>query len=332
MVGFNEIRNLLDKIMADGTPAHGAFWNGVTLEEFITRPVWGKIPIEIGHPESSNLILSLRGLPPFGTPFLPRMPKGQPPASEEDILQIEEWILAGCPEFSTESSNLVELNEIGDSISDQAHVEYWRAVDDFFLPGLASQETSVHVARMHGAALQYWGGAYISGQPETVWLDYIGRGDVRESFEYIRTHQNRLIQEFYEGKQIFMFDSIWKFGANLLPIDPLSRARPRHTMNGVLDWFYWVPQLDFTTRVSNLTELDYIHMRAWQVGIVADGLLRNDSQRPDSPENPSAPISDFDSADPNLKTIVFSSFENFTESELRQKMLSRAQDYFALIS
>jgi hypothetical protein len=332
MQGFNEIRKILDKIMGDGSPVHGAFWNNVTLEEFITKPIWGKTPVEVGNPNASNLILSLRGLPPFGTPFLPRMPKGRPPAREEDIVQIEQWIIAGCPEFSTESSSEFTFNEIAGSISDQTHVEYWRAVDDFFLPGLADRETSIHVGRMHAAALEHWGAAYISGQPESIWSDYVARNDVNASFEYIREHQNRLIQEYYDGQQVLMFDSIWKFGANLLPEDPLSRARPKHTMNGVSDWFYWVPQLDLTSRKTDLSEIDYVLMRAWQVGIVADGLVRLDAERPGTAKDPRMPISDFDSNDPHLKNKVFSRFESIGENELRQKMLMRARDYFSLLA
>lgn len=39
----------------------------------------------------------------------------------------------------------------------------------------------------------------------------------------------------YEGSQDALFDSIWKFGGNLLPEDPLSMQRPQHTMNSVRD-------------------------------------------------------------------------------------------------
>ena len=325
MAGFREVRETLDRIIGDGSAAHGAFWNGVTLDVFINKPVWGKVPIEVGNPESSNLVLSLRGLPPFGTLFLPRMPKGRPPAREEDIVLIEDWIRNGCPEFSPEANKNIFPENSNLTISDQTHVEYWRAIDNFFLPGLSSEETSIHVGRMHATALEFWYNSYIGGQPESSWFNYLSDSQVTESFNYIREHQNRLISEYYNGVQAYLFDSIWKFGGNFLPVDPLSSARPHHTMNGVLDWFYWVPQLDATSRLGDLSEIDLALMRAWQIGIVADGLLRTDSDRP---EEARMPIFDFERDDPNLQAKVYEAYENSNEIELQEAMLNRARNYF----
>ena len=50
--------------------------------------------------------------------------------------------------------------------------------------------------------------------------------------------------------------SLWRFGGNLLPIDPDSHARPNHTMNGVGDWFSWSPYLDATLRASDAQAAD----------------------------------------------------------------------------
>jgi hypothetical protein len=198
-------------------------------------------------------------------------------------------------------------------------------VDDFFLPGLSSEETLLHVGRMHARAFQAWRASVLLGGPASVWMDYLARPENRESFAYIRHHQRRLLLEFYEGSQDGLFDSIWKFGGNLLPEDPLSHARPQHTMNSVNDWFFWVAHLDATLRADDISDLDLVLARGWQVGIVADGLLRTDADRP--PER-RMPIPDFDPMAPDLKQTVSAAWAPVNPVELRAKMLARARDFF----
>lgn len=338
MNGFRDVQRTLDRILGTGRPNHGAFWQSVTRDQFIQQSVYGMRVVVPGDPNSSNLVKSLRGLPPFGADlnprppgaFFPRMPAGgRPPAEEKDIVIIEDWIRSGCPEYSTRltlsSSALTAAVESPAIITDQTHVEYWRAVDDFFLPGLSSEETALHVGRMHAAAFQLWAAWALEGQPPSVWSDYLSQPQVQDSFEYVRTHQRRLIIEFYEGSQEALFDSLWKFGANRLPTDPHSHARPEHTMNGVRDWFFWVPHLEATLRATDLSQIDLALARAWQVGIVADGLLRTDADRPESER---MPIRDFSAHDPALQANVFNTFSSSIADELQAGMLRRAEEYF----
>jgi len=253
---------------------------------------------------------------------------GLPPAAEEDIVQIEQWISDGCPEFASRLSDpgiLFTAKSLGShEISDEVHTEYWRAVDDFFLPGLASETTSIHVGRVHAAALMQWAAHFVSGQPESIWTNYILSSDVQDSATYVRNHQRRLLLEFYEGDQSAILESLWKFGGSLLPEDPLSNARPHHRMNSVLDWFFWVPHLFMTLAATDLDGIDIALARGWQIGIVADGLLRLDNERPVSKR---MPIPDFDRSDPNLKDNVFNAFKNMSVNELRDGMIRRANDF-----
>ena len=245
MTGFLDVQDTLDRILGAGPPPnHGSFWRGVSRDEFVALSVFGLELIVVGDPEASNLVRALRGLAPFGSDlpdpppdsFIRRMPAGRPPASEEDMALIEGWIRAGCPDEPTQAAERAEVTapEIL-IVDDDLHVRYWRAVDDFFLPGLSSEETLLHVGRMHARAFQAWRASVLLGGPASVWTDYLAQSENRESFAYVRLHQRRLLLEFYEGSQDAHFDSIWKFGGNLLPEDPLSHARPHHTMNSVND-------------------------------------------------------------------------------------------------
>jgi hypothetical protein len=334
MTGFLDVQDALDRILGEGPPPnHGSFWRGVSRDEFVALSVFGLELVVVGDPEASNLVRALRGLAPFGSDlpdsppdsFIRRMPAGRPPASEEDMALIEGWIRAGCPDEPTQAAERAEVTvpEIL-IVDDDLHVRYWRAVDDFLHPALSSEETRLHVGRMHFAAFQIWAAFALLDEPESVWTDYLAQPENRESFAYVRLHQRRLLLEFYKGSQDALFDSIWKFGGNLLPEDPLSGKRPQHTMNGTRDWFFWVAHLDATLRAEDVSDLDLGLARGWQVGIVADGLLRTDADRP--PED-RIPIPDFDPADPDLKQTVSAAWSAANPAELQAKMLARARDF-----
>lgn len=203
------------------------------------------------------------------------------------------------------------------------HVRYWRSIDNFFLPGLSSAETGVHVGRMHGAAFQKWADSMLFGGSADIWKLYLESADVATSFEYIRTHQRRLIGDFYGASQAHLFDSLWKFGGSLLPADPQSRVFPEHRMNSTLDWFFWVPYLDVSLRAADCSELDVALARAWQVGIVADGLLRTDAERPAAAR---LPIPDFLATDPQLPSKVIAKYDTADPSQLFAEMLRRAKE------
>lgn len=106
---FQQVREVLDA--AIGGPdvsiaVHGAFWRGVTRDQFVALRVFGEDVVLPGQGAQSQLVRALKGEPPFGAdlPDPPvgavfnRMPSGRPPVPAPAIALIEQWIDAGCPE------------------------------------------------------------------------------------------------------------------------------------------------------------------------------------------------------------------------------------------
>jgi hypothetical protein len=98
-----------------GSP-HGAFWNTLTYDQFVNHCVpdpngvaggppcvtdaSGK-PVQIlikGNSKDSNIILALKGLPPFDGSFFNQMPDGGPYWTTDMVDPLAAWIDAGCPE------------------------------------------------------------------------------------------------------------------------------------------------------------------------------------------------------------------------------------------
>jgi hypothetical protein len=86
---------------AKNNAPHGAFWTTLSYSEFVN----GEVP-NVGEPiliksksTQSNIILALKGLPPFEGSTFSRMPADGPPfLTDEEIAPIAAWIDAGCPE------------------------------------------------------------------------------------------------------------------------------------------------------------------------------------------------------------------------------------------
>ena len=105
---FEKAIRILDN--AVGGPAapvsfHGAFWRGVTRNEFVMKKIFGLSLVTVGNGADSNLVKALKGELPFGAdvPGRPeadfnRMPSGRDPVSDVDIAFLEKWIDDGCLE------------------------------------------------------------------------------------------------------------------------------------------------------------------------------------------------------------------------------------------
>ena len=109
MTRFERVIQILD--LAVGGPTapigfHGAFWRGLTRNEFVAKKVIGLDLIAVGNGAGSNLVRALKGEPPFGADLpnppqdatISRMPSGLEPVSPADIAFIEKWIDEGCLE------------------------------------------------------------------------------------------------------------------------------------------------------------------------------------------------------------------------------------------
>lgn len=326
MASFHDVQRSLDRILGGASPGnHKAFWRGRTRDEFVALRVFGLAVVQVGDPESSNLVRALRGLAPFGsdlTPppddaFLPRMPMDQPPAAPEEIALIEDWIRDGCPEEERSAGFSGILASIPAAApappGDDDHVAYWRDVDLFFLPGLSSPETEAHVDNVHVTAFRAWRASHLTGSDPEAWTRLTQRPEILESFRYLRFHQQRLITQYYGASQDHLFDSLWKFGGDLLPPDPQSMVEPQHRMNSILDWSFWIPYIELSITQPDTSEADLGLARAWQVGIAADGLLRGRK-----------PIPEFDPADPDLRFAVMSAYAQAPAEALLAGMRTRA--------
>jgi hypothetical protein len=105
---FKRVVEILDN--AIGGPnvniaVHGAFWRGVSRDQFAAKQVQGLPLLVVGNGAGSNLIKALRGETPFGDDLDPpspnsrfdRMPSGLPPIAPANIDFIQKWIDDGCP-------------------------------------------------------------------------------------------------------------------------------------------------------------------------------------------------------------------------------------------
>ena len=109
MTRYERVIQILDE--AIGGPdvnigVHGAFWRGVTRDQFVTKKVFNLDLVVVGSGAAANLVKSLKGEAPFGADLpnpppgarFSRMPAGALPVSDADIAFIQTWIDDGCPE------------------------------------------------------------------------------------------------------------------------------------------------------------------------------------------------------------------------------------------
>jgi hypothetical protein len=102
---FREVVDILDTAVggpaAEVGPPHKAFWRDITRDQFVTKKILGRPLVVLGDGKHSNLVLALKGEPPFGDDpdaDFPRMPVGFDPVSDDRISSIEQWIDDDCPD------------------------------------------------------------------------------------------------------------------------------------------------------------------------------------------------------------------------------------------
>jgi photosystem II stability/assembly factor-like uncharacterized protein len=108
-MGFQRVIDILDESIGGpgvGIGRHGAFWRGLTRDQFVAKKVFGKALVVLGDGANSNLVLALKGLAPFGADqpdppagaTMSRMPVALDAVPAESISFIEQWINDGCPD------------------------------------------------------------------------------------------------------------------------------------------------------------------------------------------------------------------------------------------
>ncbi|HEX4610707.1 MAG TPA: YCF48-related protein [Urbifossiella sp.] len=109
MTRFERVIQILDAAVGGpqagvGFP-HGAFWRGITRDQFVAKQVQGLALLAVGDGAGSNLVKALKGESPFGQDLddpppgarFDRMPSGRGPVPAPDIAFIQAWIDDGCP-------------------------------------------------------------------------------------------------------------------------------------------------------------------------------------------------------------------------------------------
>lgn len=113
--------------------AHGAFWRGLTRNQFVAMKIYSLAVVEPGRGAQSNLIKALKGEAPFGADLpnppagarWPRMPDGFPPVSNPDISFIEEWINDGCPENEIRPATEFTWTKTGAPTASSRYDDVW---------------------------------------------------------------------------------------------------------------------------------------------------------------------------------------------------------------
>jgi hypothetical protein len=335
MTGFGDVKIILDHLInGEDIHMHGAFWRGKSRDEFVALNVMGLPIVAVGDSDNSNLVKALRGLPPFGRDLQPRppgarfnrMPSRRPPATEADIAKIEIWIKTGCPEDAPAGRSLTaNAREAGTGAGDnRVHVRFWREFDDFFL-FKSSDETKEHVFGFIGNSVPIWLNGALAGNGLEAWAAHIANPQVRASIDYILKHHIRLIEAAYGSPMPAppILEGYWRFGGNLLPDDPDSSGPVRHAMNSTGDWFNWSPFLDAIVRFDGASTKNLLLARGWHIGLVADGLLRTDADRPPTDR---VRITDFQATDPKLFQAVVARYANAPPADLLAEFVRRTQE------
>jgi photosystem II stability/assembly factor-like uncharacterized protein len=112
---------------------HGAFWRGITRDQFISKKVFGLEIISVGQGAASNLVKALKGEAPFGAdlPSPPldatfsRMPAGLAPVPPHEIAFIERWIDEGCPEGAIEAPSALQWRRTSAPVSSSRTDDIW---------------------------------------------------------------------------------------------------------------------------------------------------------------------------------------------------------------
>ncbi|MCA9067544.1 MAG: hypothetical protein KDA84_01385 [Planctomycetaceae bacterium] len=114
---FERVVEILDQSVGGSTVPvgfHGAFWRGVSRDEFVAIKIFGLELLAVGNGADSNLVKARKGETPFGADAgnpnasFNRMPSGLEPIPDPEIAFIEQWIDDGCPE-----DDFVDLARLG---------------------------------------------------------------------------------------------------------------------------------------------------------------------------------------------------------------------------
>ena len=276
MKRFDHVVDILDTAINHQTTigAHGTFWRGKTLPQFIATKPFGRTLLVPGDSANSNIIKALRGLAPFGADLNPppagavfeRMPAGgRPPVPAEAIDFIAEWIDDGCPDDEMTAPALNRLLVVRavtpppvSLFGPDAFNSFFREFDQFFAFN-SIPDTDAAVGAFMNLAIPdpprqpIWPGLVAKNPNLNAWTTAIAAADVKKAIQYLSDNQLRIIVKFFgnPADQAALNEAFWQFGKGTLPLDNQRPQDPKHQMNGAIMWLVWLSCADASLRLGD---------------------------------------------------------------------------------
>jgi len=311
---LSQIEIFLDEaVEGNEIGAHGAFWRGLSREEFVSYKVFGLVQlVQPGDAVNSNLVKALRGS------GFPRMPVGYPALPENRIQFIEQWIRDGCP---AELSDSVRIDySAGAALPHERHNAFWREFDNWALFHVRP-ETSQAIGVIFDLAPR-WAGFARGTVPESAWVADVNQPVSRAAIERIAVRLMQTVEAHYGNPVagLTLLESFELFGkgerGGLSP-DPLRPADPQHSMNGAQMWFNWCVLLDCCIRLTPPVQPTFYSamMRAVMLGLMNDGLFRE-----------RFPVIGFSKDDPNASAALRQHVLSIPDDMLDEELTRRFRD------
>jgi hypothetical protein len=276
MKRFERVKQILEEAVEGKTiMAHGNFWRDLTLEQFKVKKIFGKLLVEVGNAEASNLIKAIEGRAPFGSDIgtpgavFKRMPDGFPPIPPEKISVIRQWINDGCPDEEEASGGETKAQKL------IRYNAYWRDFDNWSLFN-RTPEIDDAINEFFPLA-EIWMSVALQQTPVLEWENAISTQTASDAVKLLGARILETIRSHYGTPVNFdeLLESYELFGSDKLPDDPLRPQDPRHNMNGEIMWFFYSAFWDARRRVDATETEDLAKLgRGILIGLLNDGLFR----------------------------------------------------------
>jgi len=205
MKRFSHVVEILETaVNGENIKAHGPFWRGKTLDQFVALKIFGQQLIVRGNAGNSAIIKALRGRAPFGADVTPRpdgaifrrMPAGRAPVGEDSIAFIETWINDGCPDDEVAAPGPAAETVVAGGVAGNFDLynRFFREFDDFF-QFQADPATGQEIGTFFGVA-QNWPGFSRTAQPAN-WQNQIRGADVSAAIKSLSDSQLRIMRSFF---------------------------------------------------------------------------------------------------------------------------------------
>ncbi|MEX0676002.1 MAG: ferritin-like protein [Pirellulales bacterium] len=308
---LSQIQIFLDEaVEGNEIGAHGAFWRGLSRDEFVAYRVFNTVRlVQPGDGANSNLVKALHG------DGFPRMPLGYPPMPEDRIEFIERWIQDGCP---AELSPSVAIDfTAGGALAHERHNAFWREFDNWSM--FHARPEMFEAVGVLLTLAGRWDAFARATIAEAVWVAEVNQPASRAAIVRVATRLMGTVEAHYGNPTpgltlLESFELFGKGGRGGLAPDPLRPADRQHQMNGPQMWFNWCALLDGCVRQNPPLEPAFWRgmMRAVLLGLMNDGVFRE-----------RFPVVGFSTDDPSvgaaLRQHVLSIPEDFLDEELARR-------------